>query len=137
MLAQVGPTLLGDLARGRLRMLEPLFDLLLLPLAFHVLLLLAALTVPFAPSRLYAAIGLGMVGLHILAALRVGGGGWKDVGALLTAPFYVIWKVMLIPAMWRTARRDAEWVRTERATPGSGMQADNKSNQKGGTPYGN
>lgn len=131
MLAQVGPALLGDLARGQWRMLEPLFDLLLLPLAFHVLLLLVTLAVPFGPSRIYAAAGLGVVALHIFAALRVGGGGWKDLGALAAAPFYVVWKVMLIPAMLRTARRNAEWVRTERATstPESLPQADTKPRQ--------
>lgn len=114
MLAEVGPALLGDLARGRARMLEPLLDLLLLPLAFHVLLLLAALVIPFAPTRIFAAAGLALVGLHILAALFVGGGGWKDLAALAAAPFYVAWKVMLLPAVLRTARQDAEWVRTER-----------------------
>ncbi|MFN0085250.1 MAG: glycosyltransferase family 2 protein [Blastocatellia bacterium] len=114
MLAEIGPSLLGDLRRGRWRMIEPLFDLLLLPLAFHALLLLAALAIPFAPTRIFAAAGLALVAVHILAALVAGGGGWKDLAALAAAPFYVAWKVMLIPALLRTARTDAEWVRTER-----------------------
>ena len=117
MLGQVGPALLRDVAGGRLRLLEPLFELLLMPLAFHVLLLLLALAVPFGPARGYAAAGLGLVLAHILVALRVGGGGWRDLAALASAPFYVAWKLLLIPAMLRTARRDAEWVRTERAVP--------------------
>ena len=82
------------------------------------MLLLAALAPPFAPARIYAAFGLGVVALHIIAAIRVGGGGLKELAALATAPFYIVWKAMLIPAMLKTARRDAEWVRTERASTG-------------------
>ncbi|MDX2034424.1 MAG: glycosyltransferase family 2 protein [Blastocatellia bacterium] len=126
MLAEIGPALLRDLARGRARMLEPLIDLLLLPLAFHVTLLLATLVIPFAPTRIFAAAGLGLVVLHILAALLVGGGGWKDLAALAAAPFYVAWKVMLIPAVLRTARQNAEWVRTERE-----QQPEESSKPKG------
>jgi cellulose synthase/poly-beta-1,6-N-acetylglucosamine synthase-like glycosyltransferase len=115
MAAQAVPSLLMEILRGRIRLIEPLLELLLLPLAFHVVLLLAALVPPFAPTRIYAICGLCVVALHIVAAIRVGGGGLKEFAALAAAPFYIVWKAMLIPAMLRTARKDAEWVRTERA----------------------
>jgi cellulose synthase/poly-beta-1,6-N-acetylglucosamine synthase-like glycosyltransferase len=118
MLLNAAPALLKEVLHGRFRLLEPLLELLLLPLAFHVALLLAALAAPFGPSRIYASVGLGLVALHIVAAIRVGGGGWKDFAALAAAPFYVVWKALLIPAMLRTARTNAEWVRTERAGTG-------------------
>jgi hypothetical protein len=44
----------------------------------------------------------------------VGGGGWKDFVVLLTAPFYVIWKLMMLPALARASRGSTAWVRTER-----------------------
>lgn len=115
MALQTVPSLLAEIASGRLRLIEPLLDLLLLPLAFHVLILFATLIPPYAPTRLYAFFGLGIVALHILAAIRVGGGGIKDLAALCAAPFYMAWKVLLIPAMLKTAGKNADWVRTERS----------------------
>jgi cellulose synthase/poly-beta-1,6-N-acetylglucosamine synthase-like glycosyltransferase len=46
MLHERGPGLLGDVFGGRLSSLEPLLELLLLPLAFHGMLLLVAVTSP-------------------------------------------------------------------------------------------
>jgi hypothetical protein len=108
-----GP-LLRDIGQGRLRLLEPLLELLLLPLAFHVLLLVVALLPPFSWSRGYAVAGLALVGVHVLAAIRVGGGGWRDGMALLAAPFYILWKLTLFKALVGSARKDAAWVRTAR-----------------------
>ena len=114
MLADWGPTLAKEILQGRLNRLEPLLDLLLLPLAFHVLLVLAALLPPFGPSRGYALFGLAVVVLHVIAAIRVGQGGWQDYLGLAAAPFYVLWKLTLFKAYARSTRKDAEWVRTDR-----------------------
>ncbi len=118
MAAQAVPSLLKEILRGRLRLIEPWLELLLLPLAFHVVILLATLAPPFAPTRAYALGGLGVVALHIVAAIHVGGGGVKEFAALAVAPFYIVWKALLIPAMLKTSRKDAEWVRTARANTG-------------------
>lgn len=115
MIRETAPTLAGEIASGRLRLLEPLLELLLLPLAFHVVLLVAALVVPWPPGRAYAGLGLGLVGAHVVAGIVVGGGGRRDLVALLAAPFYVVWKVGLSRAIARASRREADWVRTERA----------------------
>lgn len=115
MLRDAAPALVGAIAGGAGRLLEPLLELLLLPLAAHVLLLVVALVIPWPPTQAGAVAALGVVGAHVLAAIAVGGGGWRDVAALAVAPFYVVWKLALVPAIARAARRDAEWVRTERA----------------------
>ncbi len=108
------PVLLGKVLAGRLRLVEPLLELLLLPLAFHVLLLLGAAALPFGPSRALGLAGLAVVLLHVLSAIAVGGGGWRDVGALAGAPFYVLWKLTAARAIAKASRRDAAWVRTSR-----------------------
>lgn len=115
MMIRWAPVLSVDLLRGRFWAIEPLLDLLLFPLAFHVSLLLLATVAPFGPTRLYSVLALGIVILHIAAAIRVGGGGRKQVLSLFYAPFYILWKVTLVPAIVRTASRNAEWIRTERA----------------------
>lgn len=114
MIREQTPILLRGILAGRWREWEPLLELWLLPLAFHVLLLLLALLPPFAPSRIYALCGLALVGLHVLAAIRVGGGGWRDLQAVAAAPFYILWKLTLFKALLRGARKDAAWVRTDR-----------------------
>ncbi len=103
-----------EVFKGHFRRLEPLLELLLLPLAFHVLLLIAALLPPVVWSRTYGLIGLTLVGLHVLAAIYVGRGGWKDLLALVVAPFYILWKLTLFKRLVKSAHHDAEWVRTER-----------------------
>jgi cellulose synthase/poly-beta-1,6-N-acetylglucosamine synthase-like glycosyltransferase len=108
----------GRVLRGDFRMLEPLLDLLLLPLALHVALLLAALSAPSAWIRGYAALGLLLVLVHLLGAVWRCGTGWRDLGALAVAPFYVLWKIAMIPMLIRTSRSGSAWVRTERAAQG-------------------
>lgn len=116
MIRETVPLLSGEVLRGQTRLLEPLFELLLLPLAFHVVLLMAALVIPSLPSQLYALLGLAVVGIHVCAGIVVGGGGPRDVLALFAAPFYVVWKLGLSRAIARASRRETDWVRTERAS---------------------
>lgn len=108
------PALAGRVARGELRSLEPLGELLLLPLATHVGLLTVTLFVPFAPTQIYAAASLGLVAAHVLASLGVAGGGKAELRALASAPLYVAKKALLFPSLLRAARKDQAWVRTQR-----------------------
>jgi cellulose synthase/poly-beta-1,6-N-acetylglucosamine synthase-like glycosyltransferase len=114
MLSEKSPTLLGDVLRGRLTMLEPLLDLLLLPLAFHVTLLAVAIASPMPIVRDIGIAGATIVLLHLATAIIVGGGTWRDAATLAVAPFYVLWKLMLIPSLVRNARSNHAWVRTSR-----------------------
>lgn len=105
------PRLTQAVFKGQWHLLEPLLDLLLLPLALHVLLL--SLLIP----QIYALLGLSIVGFHVLAAIKIGGGHWRDVATLGIAPFYILWKLIQIPRLLRAARKGAQWIRTERETP--------------------
>lgn len=115
MIREAAPRLLRDIFGGHTRLIEPLLELLLLPLAFHVTLLLLTLVLPWSAAQTYALFGLTLVGAHVVAALLMGGGNLRDVAALAAAPFYVVWKLTLARRIARTARREADWVRTERA----------------------
>lgn len=114
MMFEKAPVLLGEVLRGKFALLEPCLDLLLLPLAFHVVLLLLAAATPFRLARDLGVAGLAVVLIHLFAAIRVGGGSLRDVAVLLAAPFYVVWKILLIPRLVRTSGSGAAWVRTER-----------------------
>ena len=117
MIREKGPALLGQIACGHLRLAEPLLELALLPLATHVGLLGVTLLVPYPPTQALALAGLGVVAAHVGIALLVGGADRADLAALASAPLYVAWKARLLPRILGAARREQEWVRTERAEP--------------------
>ena len=108
------PLLFKDVLHGHWNLLEPLAELLLLPLAFHVLLLVLSLFTPWLWLQYYAAMGLVLVFAHVLIAIRLGGGGLADIRILAAAPVYILWKLTLLPKLWRNARKTASWQRTDR-----------------------
>jgi hypothetical protein len=108
------PWLLNGVAHGDLRLLEPLMELLLLPLAFHVAILGAAVAIPFEPARIYGLCALVVVAIHVVGAVIIAGGDWKDLVTLLIAPVYVAWKITATPIILRAARGGAPWIRTAR-----------------------
>ncbi len=103
---------------GRLRLLEPLLDLLAFPLATEAALLTLALLIglPTHTNWLsdYAALGIGTLILYVLVAASLAPSPWATLRALVTAPAYLAFKVMMIPRTRLAARRDAAWVRTQR-----------------------
>ena len=114
MIAQNVPGLAREVLNGRLALVEPLLELLLLPLAFHAMLLVATATVPFEPARIYALIAFVLLGFHICAGIGVGGGNWRDFAALMAAPPYVLWKLTMVSKILKSASFDTPWMRTER-----------------------
>ena len=94
--------------------MEPLLELLLLPLAFHVFLLLCLLAVPNPLARYTALTGLALVGLHVAVALWRGRAGWREYLALFAAPFYMVWKLTLGRQLLKSASAEAAWERTDR-----------------------
>jgi cellulose synthase/poly-beta-1,6-N-acetylglucosamine synthase-like glycosyltransferase len=111
-----GPSLLLQVLRGRLRLLEPLLDLAGLPLATEVVGLLLLLLLPVHALRLYAVAGMAILALHLLFAVYSGPDPSADLRALSQSPVYVIAKIGMLPAILRMTRSRAAWVRTSRAS---------------------
>jgi cellulose synthase/poly-beta-1,6-N-acetylglucosamine synthase-like glycosyltransferase len=114
MMKQWSPRLLVRVLNGRLRLLEPLLDLLGLPLAYEVGLLAVALCLPIGWLRFYAASAFALIAFHILVAAANGPDFRGAMKALLTAPLYILWKLWMFPRIWLASRSDAPWVRTSR-----------------------
>jgi cellulose synthase/poly-beta-1,6-N-acetylglucosamine synthase-like glycosyltransferase len=113
---RLAPQLMGDVLHGRLRMIEPLLDLLSAPIATGVLLLLIAACLPVAWLRLYVLGAFLVLMFHITAAASCGSGFWGSMRVLASAPVYILWKVWTFPEIWRTSRSESAWVRTKRDT---------------------
>jgi hypothetical protein len=120
MMRRWAPRLMGDVLRGRVRLIEPLLDLLAAPIATEVSLLLVAACLPVAPLRLYALAALLVLTAHVTVAAACGPGFWGTMRVLITAPAYFFWKLSILPDVWRASRPDSAWVRTARDAPGDG-----------------
>lgn len=117
MLAEHGPALAGKVLRGKLHFLEPLADLLLPPLAYQVMLLLAvlALSAPLmAPLSVIAIASLCIVILHTVVAMRVARLPWSRLWSLTRVPFYLLWKLRMLATTLAGAARGSPWIRTDR-----------------------
>lgn len=118
MLADFGPSLAGTCLKGQFRLLEPLADLLLLPLAYHVLLLLLALGLGALTGSsiilIISLLGLIIVVVHVMATIHVAGLGWDRLLVLCRVPFYLLWKIRMVGHTLHTARKNSAWIRTER-----------------------
>lgn len=115
MLLEFGPSLAGRVLRGEWRLLEPLLELALLPLAFHFVLLILACVSPVGMVQGYAAVALAMGAMHVALAAIVGRAGWRVLVSLAIAPLYILWKLTMLPSIWRTSGKTANWARTERS----------------------
>jgi cellulose synthase/poly-beta-1,6-N-acetylglucosamine synthase-like glycosyltransferase len=109
----LGP-LLRQLMRGRLRMVEPLLELMSLPIGYVAFLLLFALCLPLEWLRVYALAAGTILGCHVLAAAWMGNDFAGDLRILGRVPAYILWKLSMLPSILRSSRTNAAWVRTER-----------------------
>jgi hypothetical protein len=106
--------LVKDLLRGRPQVIEPLLDIVSLPLAFECFLLMLALLIPFGWLRLYALCALATIGLHVAAAVAQSGDWRGSLRALARTPGYIAWKIAMIPGILRNSREGSAWIRTQR-----------------------
>jgi cellulose synthase/poly-beta-1,6-N-acetylglucosamine synthase-like glycosyltransferase len=109
------PLLLGDvLLRSRRDMIEPLFELLLLPLAFHLLLILPLFLSGSSFIIAYAIFAILVLAFHVVSAMIIGKAGFSDYKALVSVPFYVLWKLSNLNGILKMAGKGAVWKRTGR-----------------------
>jgi cellulose synthase/poly-beta-1,6-N-acetylglucosamine synthase-like glycosyltransferase len=114
LLSDWGLKLLGGALRGKILLLEPLIDLLSLPLALEVLTLLLLLLFPGRLARSYAALGFGVILFHLFVVIQSSPDRRGSLRALLASPLYLFWRVAMIPSIVRASRSGAAWIRTHR-----------------------
>jgi cellulose synthase/poly-beta-1,6-N-acetylglucosamine synthase-like glycosyltransferase len=98
------------LSRPHLRTVEPVLELLTLPLAYQAVLI--ALWMLIAPSgwlRLAAYVSALILASHIAVATLYLERPLDGLRALLFAPFYALWKISLLPRTLRAAKPGADW----------------------------
>jgi len=108
------PRLLRELLTGRFAALEPALDLAGLPIAFGMTALFIAAWVPLLPVRLYVLLSLLVILTHVLRAIWAGPQCLRTLRLLALVPFYLFWKLRLIPNVLRASSAKAAWIRTDR-----------------------
>jgi cellulose synthase/poly-beta-1,6-N-acetylglucosamine synthase-like glycosyltransferase len=104
---------------GKARLLEPLLDLLSLPLATQAGLLFVAALLPIAWLRCYSAASFLAIVFYVLVSAGMSPSPIASLRALAATPAYLAWKLLMLPSTRLAARKDAAWVRTQRnADPG-------------------
>lgn len=112
------PVLAGRVLRGQLRFLEPLLELMALPLALQCVALAALAVIGPAFARWYAVSAVSIIAAHLGVAMAMGGSR-ASLLALAEAPLYILWKLSMIPSILRNSAHRTEWVRTEREGAGT------------------
>ena len=116
------PRLITGLLRGNIRQIEPLFDLLSLPIAMGVTFLLVAACLPVDWLRRYVLGAFLVLVVHVVTAAASGRNFWAMMRVLMTAPIYIAWKLWVFPEIWRTSRSNSAWVRTARESQAEAVE---------------
>jgi glycosyltransferase involved in cell wall biosynthesis len=148
------PLLTAGLRRRDFRLIDAAVDLIILPLAelagLHALWLVVADAGTFFGllpvwATILPVISCTGYGVYVLGGLKVAGATRREYAALLRAPLYAAWKILLIfrPGRGRGRTGDGngpqggvgsdEWVRTERTAMPSSVPASAKPTKEGAT----
>jgi cellulose synthase/poly-beta-1,6-N-acetylglucosamine synthase-like glycosyltransferase len=106
--------LFNRVVHGEIAALEPMLDLAGMPISFAVVALLLSICIPLSWIRIYAVVSLFIILMHVLAAVFAGPKCLRTLRLLIIVPFYLIWKLRLIPSVLRASNAKAAWIRTER-----------------------
>jgi cellulose synthase/poly-beta-1,6-N-acetylglucosamine synthase-like glycosyltransferase len=110
----VGP-LTTAIANGHWRLLDPLLEIFLMPLSYHLiaLLVLTALA-PTSFVLTYGLINLLLITVHFFLVTQHSKKPTPIFDILLAIPGYLAWKIKILMSTLNKSKRDATWVRTRR-----------------------
>ena len=119
MVVDLAPKMLRDITTNKnLALIEPLLELLLMPLSYHIGLLMVLVVVGWVAASqfllLYGFFALALILGHVLIAMLLGKATRQDWKALASAPFYMLWKFAKLGSIMKSARKDTKWKRTSR-----------------------
>jgi len=105
--------LFKEICKGKKRLIEPFIELMTLPLAYQVLLLLTLFFIGSLNFKIYSLFSILITSIHIILSV-IYFGKFSDLVVLFKVPKYVIWKIVKLPLIIKQSRKNAQWVRTKR-----------------------
>jgi cellulose synthase/poly-beta-1,6-N-acetylglucosamine synthase-like glycosyltransferase len=110
----IGP-LVSAVLNGNWRLLDPLFEMLLMPLSYHLLgLIIITALAPNTMILIYSLINLSIVAAHFLCVTKHSNKPPPIFAILLALPGYLIWKIKILISTLNKSKRDTSWIRTQR-----------------------
>ena len=106
--------MLNKVLGGELGLLEPLLDLLCLPLATQLPLLFLACIMPVRWARIYGGVGLLGAVFYVVVCFILTIDKKSSLRALAAVPGYILWKALMLSKTAFASRQGAAWVRTDR-----------------------
>jgi cellulose synthase/poly-beta-1,6-N-acetylglucosamine synthase-like glycosyltransferase len=117
------PRALGDLLKHpSLANGDLVFEMVTPPLTFYALILtilglsnivLLLLDIPASPALCIDVAAILALKIHLVSAIPLAGFSWRAVGDLAGIPLFVLWKIIMLPRIWRD-RKSKVWIRTDR-----------------------
>ncbi len=114
MLRENALPLARELLEGNLTVLEPLLELLTLPMSFQIALLAVVFALGTIPLKMFTLVSGAIVAAYFTTAVLIADGDVWDLAILPAVPFYIGWKLMLSINIFTFSRKDAKWLRTPR-----------------------
>ncbi|TDT72447.1 cellulose synthase/poly-beta-1,6-N-acetylglucosamine synthase-like glycosyltransferase [Hypnocyclicus thermotrophus] len=105
--------LLKEVFKGKFHLIEPLLDLMILPLAFQVTLLLIIGIIGGTGFKIYSLINIFIISFHIVLSVLYFG-KLKDLLIIFEVPKYIFWKIINLPLILSHSKKNTEWIRTDR-----------------------
>lgn len=114
LLSDWGLPLLGKIFKGKISLVEPLIDLLGLPMALEVFTLLILLLYPSRLTHDYVIVAFGIILMHLGVVIHASPDRKESLRNLLLSPVYLFWRVTMVTSVVRASSKGAAWVRTTR-----------------------
>ena len=110
------PALLDKVIRGEKRFLDPLLEITLLPISYHVLLVSLSLLLSGGTTFLilYATLSIGLTFYYMALAWKLSESNKTLIELLFLVPGYLFWKLRNIDGLLRNIKTGANWIRTGR-----------------------
>jgi cellulose synthase/poly-beta-1,6-N-acetylglucosamine synthase-like glycosyltransferase len=114
LLSDWGAPLLRGIFQAKFGLIEPLVDLLSLPLALEVLSLFLLSLYPDPAARYYVLAAFGVILLHLAVIIHASPDRRESLFSLMLSPIYLFERLKMIKSVVRTSSKGAAWVRTTR-----------------------
>jgi cellulose synthase/poly-beta-1,6-N-acetylglucosamine synthase-like glycosyltransferase len=114
MIREKTPVLFKAVVTGQYRFIEPLLELLLLPLGYMGVLFLLGFVLSTGILKIYFLGTLFLLLVHMLLGWKISNGSWQQLGGVFYIPVYLFWKLLKIVKIGKSSNKHQKWKRTER-----------------------
>lgn len=107
------PKLIYKFLKGKFNFLEPILELITLPMAYIILILFLLLLSGSPFFIMFSVYGILLIGVYVIIAVKKFGDR-IDFTSLIGVPSYIFWKIIKLPLTFKNSKKNTNWKRTKR-----------------------